>query len=149
MSEPLRVAFDATHARINRTGIGRYAAQLLPALADRGDVQLHGLCAPAAGATGRAARMSAILRRDFAYYPAGLAYRARRASDQVIHCPTSSPAYGNGVPLVMTVHDLLWLRLPQHFTSAVRAYHRLLCWEIERLPALLRYASRALDPLIG
>lgn len=33
--------------------------------------------------------------------------------------------------------------------ALVRAYHRLLCWEIERQPALLRVASKALDPLIG
>ena len=48
-----------------------------------------------------------------------------------------------------------WLRCavgpnrPIDDNALVRAYHRLLCWEIERQPALLRYASRALDPLIG
>lgn len=31
----------------------------------------------------------------------------------------------------------------------VRAYHRLLCWEIERQPAVLRAAARVLDPVIG
>jgi SAM-dependent methyltransferase len=31
----------------------------------------------------------------------------------------------------------------------VRAYHRLLVWEIMRRPALLRAASRVLDPVIG
>jgi SAM-dependent methyltransferase len=31
----------------------------------------------------------------------------------------------------------------------VRAYHRMLVWEIEKQPAVLRAASRVLDPLIG
>ncbi len=31
----------------------------------------------------------------------------------------------------------------------VRAYHRLLVWEIEKQPAVLRAAGRVLDPLIG
>jgi SAM-dependent methyltransferase len=31
----------------------------------------------------------------------------------------------------------------------VRAYHRMLVWEIEKQPAVLRVASRVLDPLVG
>jgi len=31
----------------------------------------------------------------------------------------------------------------------VRSYHRLLCWDIEKHPAALRVADRALNPLIG
>ncbi|HEX7096833.1 MAG TPA: class I SAM-dependent methyltransferase [Acidimicrobiales bacterium] len=48
-----------------------------------------------------------------------------------------------------------WLRCavgpsrPIDDNALVRAYHRLLCWEIERQPRLLRIASRVLDPLIG
>ena len=48
-----------------------------------------------------------------------------------------------------------WLRCavgpnrPIDDNALVRAYHRLLCWEIERQPALLRYTSKVLDPLIG
>lgn len=32
---------------------------------------------------------------------------------------------------------------------AVRAYHRLLVWDIVKKPALTRYAERALDPVLG
>src|SRR5690606_24995896 len=48
-----------------------------------------------------------------------------------------------------------WLRCavgpnrPIDDSALVRAYHRLLCWEIERQPAALRLASRVLDPVIG
>jgi glycosyltransferase involved in cell wall biosynthesis len=126
VSATLRVGFDVTHARINRTGVGRYAAQLLPALAARDDVSLLGFCAPGAGSSGRAAKLAEIARRDFAYYPLGLGHRARRAGAQLVHCPAPAPVRtGDGLPLVITVHDLLWLRLPQYFTAPVRAYHRL------------------------
>jgi SAM-dependent methyltransferase len=48
-----------------------------------------------------------------------------------------------------------WLRCalgpnrPIDHNALVRAYHRLLCWEIERQPAVLRIAGRVLDPVIG
>ena len=48
-----------------------------------------------------------------------------------------------------------WLRCavglhqPIEANRFVDAYHRLLCWEIEKQPAALKLAGRALDPLIG
>jgi SAM-dependent methyltransferase len=48
-----------------------------------------------------------------------------------------------------------WLRCavgpdkPIDHNTLVRAYHRVLCWEIERQPASMRLLGRALDPLIG
>jgi SAM-dependent methyltransferase len=33
--------------------------------------------------------------------------------------------------------------------AAVRAYHRLLCWDIESQPKVTRYADRLLNPVIG
>jgi SAM-dependent methyltransferase len=48
-----------------------------------------------------------------------------------------------------------WLRCavgpdePIDRNPLVRAYHRLLCWEIEKQPAALRVVGKALDPLLG
>jgi SAM-dependent methyltransferase len=48
-----------------------------------------------------------------------------------------------------------WLRCavgvhrPIETNRVVEAYHRLLCWEIEKQPRSLRLAGRVLDPLIG
>jgi SAM-dependent methyltransferase len=48
-----------------------------------------------------------------------------------------------------------WLRCavgpqrPVDENAAVRAYHRVLCWDIERSPAALRLLDRALNPLLG
>jgi SAM-dependent methyltransferase len=48
-----------------------------------------------------------------------------------------------------------WLRCaygpnePVDRHALTRAYHRLLCWEIERQPAALRLAARVLDPIMG
>ena len=33
--------------------------------------------------------------------------------------------------------------------SICKAYHRFLCWDIEHYPAFVRYAEKALNPLIG
>lgn len=41
------------------------------------------------------------------------------------------------------------LKRPIDDNALVSSYHRLLCWDIERNPKLLRIAERALNPLIG
>jgi glycosyltransferase involved in cell wall biosynthesis len=114
-------AFDITHARINRTGLGRYPAELAPELAQR--VQLRTIAAGSGGAT--AERIARGLAREVAYYPAGLAFNAARAGAQLVHCPTPAPVRGGRLPLVVTVHDLLPLRMPQRFSRQTRLHTRL------------------------
>jgi SAM-dependent methyltransferase len=41
------------------------------------------------------------------------------------------------------------LRRPIETNRLVEAYHRFLCWEIEKQPPALKLAGRVLDPLIG
>ena len=70
----------------------------------------------------------------------------------MVHCPATSPAYGGSTPLVMTVHDLLWLSLPQYFTTPVRAYHRMCLPAIRRAAAVLtdcEYTRGQLVELVG
>jgi hypothetical protein len=45
-----------------------------------------------------------------------------------------------------------WLKCavgPDNDTAAVRAYHRLLVWDITARPRVTRWAERGLNPLIG
>ena len=129
------VAFDFTHALINHTGVGRYPKELLPRLRALDGLEVVPLAAPGAGRSRTTPqRLMEIARRDFAYYPSGLGRRAGRHGAQIIHCPAPGPAFVSGTPLVMTVHDLLWIRLPQFFTLPTKAYHRL------SLPAVRRAA---------
>jgi glycosyltransferase involved in cell wall biosynthesis len=58
---------------------------------------------------------------------------------QVLHVPTPAPVRGAGLPLVVTVHDLLPLRLPQLFTRQTRAHTRLY------IP-FVRRATRVITP---
>ena len=103
----MRVALDVTHATLNRTGVGRYPAELRPALEALAGLDLVALEEPV-----RARRAAAGLWREATYYPWRLGRGARAAGAQVLHCATLSPVLGGGLPLVVTVHDLLPLRMP-------------------------------------
>jgi len=124
VSAQLHVAVDVTQARINRTGVGRYASELLPRLRALEELALTGLYAPSTTGEGRLGKLVEILRRDAGYYPYGLSRAARAAGARLIHCPAPAPVRSGALPLVVTVHDLLWMTLPQFFTAPVRAYHR-------------------------
>ncbi|MHB1810116.1 MAG: glycosyltransferase family 4 protein [Solirubrobacteraceae bacterium] len=121
----VRVAVDVTHAEINRTGLGRYAAELRPALEARPGVRVAAIAASDRVARSSAQRLLLGVRREALYYPFALARRARRAGASVLHLPTPAAALGGGLPLVVTVHDLLPLRHPRLFTAETRLHTRL------------------------
>ncbi len=79
------------------------------------------------------------LRREGLYYPHGLAHAATRAGAQILHVPAPAPVRSIELPLVITVHDLLPLRLPHLFTRQTRAHTRLY------IP-FVRRATRVITP---
>lgn len=123
--ERVFVAVDTTHALINRTGLGRYAAELQLALEMRPDVDVLPIRSVRRVASTRAGRIAQGLRREALYYPNTFARAARRAGAQLVHLPTPAPVRAGGMPLVVTVHDLLPLRHPEWFTRQTRAHTRL------------------------
>jgi glycosyltransferase involved in cell wall biosynthesis len=133
------VGFDLTHARLNSTGLGRYPTELAAALRARPEVDLLGLSAVREPSDSMVGRVAQGLAREGLYYPAGLAHKARRAGAEILHTPTPAPVRGGGLPLVITVHDLLPLRLPQLFTLQTRTHTRLY------LP-FVRRATRVITP---
>jgi glycosyltransferase involved in cell wall biosynthesis len=135
----IAVAFDITHARLNRTGLGRYPSELAAALRARPSVRLLELGAIEQPAASTAGRIGQGLVREGLYYPAALARRARRAGAQALHVPTPAPARGAGIPLVVTVHDLLPLRMPQLFTRQTRLHTHLYV-------PFVRRAARVITP---
>lgn len=136
---PISVGFDLTHARLNRTGLGRYPSELAPALQARPGVRLIELSAVGTPTASTPRRIVQGLRREGLYYPAGMAHEGRRRGAQVLHVPTPAPARGAGLPLVVTVHDLLPLRLPHLFTRQTRAHTRLYV-------PFVRRATRVITP---
>jgi O-antigen biosynthesis alpha-1,3-rhamnosyltransferase len=136
---PVSVGFDVTHVRLNRTGLGRYPSELAPALRARDGVRLIELSAVSKPSSSTPRRIAEGLWREGVYYPAGIAHRGARAGAQLLHVPTPAPVRGGGLPLVVTVLDLLPLRLPQLFTTQTRAHTRLY------IP-FVRRATRVITP---
>jgi alpha-1,3-rhamnosyl/mannosyltransferase len=79
------------------------------------------------------------LRRESLYYPVTFAHKGKRRGVQLLHVPTPAPVRGGSLPLVITVHDLLPLRLPHLFTRETRMHTRLY------IP-FVRRASRIITP---
>ncbi len=136
---PLSVGFDLTHARLNRTGLGRYPVELSSALQARSSVRLIGLHAVDEPASSTAGRIVQGLTREGFYYPAGMRRAAARAGAQVLHAPTPVPLWGGNLPTVVTVHDLLPLRMPHLFTRQTR-------WHTRLYIPFVRRATRVITP---
>ncbi len=136
-AEQLLVALDTTHALINRTGLGRYAAELQPALEARPDVSVLPIRAVRHMAASRPGRIAQGLRREALYYPEGFARAARRIGAQLVHLPTPAPVRAAGMPLVVTVLDLLPLRHPELFTRQTRAHTHLYVPFVRRATRLI------------
>lgn len=138
-AQPVFVAVDTTHAEINRTGLGRYAAELRPALEARPGLRVLPIRAMRHVASSHAGRIAQGLRREGLYYPERLARSASRAGAEVLHLPTPAAIRAGGLPLVVTVHDLLPLRHPELFTRETR-------WHTRLFVPFVRRANRLIVP---
>ncbi|HEX6794472.1 MAG TPA: glycosyltransferase family 1 protein [Casimicrobiaceae bacterium] len=151
-----RVAFNATPLLAPLTGIGNYTIQLGEALAGTGEVDpfsFYGFRwrheAPAAAFNARAARSAPRLRdaiKPFVPFKRELrllqqrtafARGLRRHAIALYHEPNYVPiAYD--VPVVITVHDLSWIRYPEtHPKERIR-------WLTQRMPTALERAAAVL-----
>lgn len=138
----MRTGIDISPLAQTRAGTARYLRGLLPELRKRVDtVEL------AFGGPGKAA----ALVRDTVWYPLGLPRRARGLD--LLHCPTFRAPVRAPVPLVVTVHDLAVLRLPQAFNRWTRTYSRLAVPRAvsaaDALIAVSEFTKRELVELLG
>jgi glycosyltransferase involved in cell wall biosynthesis len=108
----VRVALDTSPLAQTRAGTARHVRGLLGALAGRGGIEVDELAYDRGGRTG-------TLARDTWWYLERLP-RAARGSD-VLHCTTFRGPLRSRPPLVVTLHDLAFLRHPETFP----AWHRL------------------------
>jgi glycosyltransferase involved in cell wall biosynthesis len=122
----VRIAFDAQLSVGTATGIGEYAMGLLAALRDRG-CDIVELREPGLDPW----RFDRRVLWDQVLLPS----RAHRTGAALLHCPGGTMPWNAGMPVVVTVHDLAWLRVQRH----ARAYAR---WYFGRF-ALARYSSAA------
>jgi len=119
-------AVDTTALVQTRAGTARHVRGLLGALAGREGLELREL---SFGGDGRAATVT----RDTWWYLAGLPRRARGAD--VLHCPTFRGPPRSRVPVVVTIHDLAFLRHPEAFPAWHRLSGRALAGPVARAAA--------------
>lgn len=131
--DPLRIALTVEQCwQPVPGGSGSYIAELTRALADVGSLRTVGIAArhgsdevPSPAPTGRI--VQARLPRAALYETWNRLRRPRAESDvpgvDVVHATTWAVP-GRRVPLVVTVHDLAFLREPDHFTARGNAFFR-------------------------
>jgi glycosyltransferase involved in cell wall biosynthesis len=126
----MRVGLDVSPLVQTGAGTARVVQGLQRALAGRAGLELVPL---SFGGAGRAATVA----RDAAWYPAGIAWQARGLD--VLHCTTMRAPLRARPPVVVTVHDVALLRMPEAFP----AWHR----HTGRLA--LRLAVRSADAVVA
>jgi glycosyltransferase involved in cell wall biosynthesis len=109
----VKVALDAQLTVGTATGIGEYVAGLAGALRDEG-VDVDALAEPKLDPWRFDRR---VLWDQFL-----LPRRARESHAQVLHCASGTVPLRVGVPVVVTVHDVAWLRVQGHARSYARWY---------------------------
>ena len=152
----LRVAFNATPLLSPLTGIGNYIVHLGEALAETGEVDAysfygggwqHGAPAPPAPGGPRAsvARVRDAVKpfvpfkREIRGVRQQWLFRRgmRRQAIELYHEPNYAP-FDVDVPVVITIHDLSWIRHPQtHPSERVRWLDRAMPSAAERADAIL------------
>jgi glycosyltransferase involved in cell wall biosynthesis len=122
---PVRAGIDLSPLVQTRAGTARYIRGLLPHLQSAPDLELERF---SFGGPSRAAAFA----RDTGWYLGGLPLQARRRGCQVLHCTTYRAPLRSRVPVVITVHDLAVLRLPEAFNRWTREYGRHLLGRVVR-----------------
>jgi glycosyltransferase involved in cell wall biosynthesis len=139
-----RVGIDVSPLLQTRAGTARYINGLLRELRRRDDVEVREL---SFGGPARAWNLP----RDAVWYPFALP-RAARGLD-VLHCPSYRGPIAEGVPLVVTVHDLAVLRHPDAFNRWSRWYGPRVVPRVVRASriviAVSEFTKRELIELLG
>jgi glycosyltransferase involved in cell wall biosynthesis len=161
----LRVGLNLVPIEEGGGGIARYSVELASALATRDDVELHmfiGRNAPMALRDGLGGARTMRLPVQVGSPPFHLAAQlgvlpplalARRLD--VVHSPANGgPVRFPGVKWVVTMHDTIWLRAPEQWSTpaAVRAMHRFAIPTVKRADRVItdsEDAAHDLNQLLG
>lgn len=118
----MRVVLDMSYALRGPSGTGVYLERLCDALRAEGAEVVEAADRrrppPAGGGAGSARNLA----RDAWWTQIALPRRAREAGADVLHHPLPALAQRAPCPQVVTVHDLAFERLPDHFAPAFRRW---------------------------
>lgn len=131
---PVRVAFDAGFLALPPSGIGTYVRCLLPALRRRNGVDVTTLQQPAL--LRRLDERAMRLAWDSAAVEVARMIHARNVD--LLHLPAFSAPVKSGVPVVVTIHDVIPFVLPEYRASgAMRLYLELMRRTVARARLIL------------
>jgi glycosyltransferase involved in cell wall biosynthesis len=124
----LRVAYDTAPIALSRAGERRYALALLNALQARDDVEVATLTLSRRVPRSFTQRLAWQAAAEAVYYPLLAGRRVRAAGADLLHLPRHlvTPELGVRVPRVVTIHDVLALRMPQYFSRLIAERFRVL-----------------------
>jgi glycosyltransferase involved in cell wall biosynthesis len=121
----LTAAIDSTHLRQGEGGIARYIRGLLAGFAQRDDVRILPLGGGPREKRGTLRKKLLTAGLDVVWYPWLGRWRASMLGADVFHCPAPrGPLVRAGLPVVMTIHDLVPFILPATMTRWSRIYSR-------------------------
>jgi hypothetical protein len=140
----VRVGYDIAPLSLNWAGERRYAASLLRALRTTTGVEVEELTLWRREPAGMFQRVAYQAVAEAVYYPLLLGRRARRAGVQLVHHPRHlvPPEHGLPGPSVVTVHDVLPLSEPDHYSKLILWRYRVLARSAVRSAALVLTGSR-------
>lgn len=137
----MRVAVDMSHERHGHAGVARAARRLAEAVAERPDVEIVYLGGGPELVRGSARKRLSVLGQDLVRSPFLLRAVARLRRADVLHVPAHrGPLVGSRPPLVMTLHDVAFVREPATLSPWNRVYSRRI------VRALARSAERVICP---
>jgi glycosyltransferase involved in cell wall biosynthesis len=118
----MRVGFDTAPLSLNQAGERRYAGALLDALRAGGQVEVEELTLARREPGGMAQRVAYQAAAEAVYYPLLIGRKAKRSQVDLVHHPRHlvPRELGRAVPSVVTVHDVLPLSEPEHFSNLIR-----------------------------
>lgn len=124
----MRLGYDTAPLALSQAGERRYAAALLAALDARDDVEVTRLSLSRRRPRSFGQRLAWQAAAEGLYYPLQLARKARAAGVELVHHPRHlvPPEPGLRVPSVVTVHDVLPLRMPETFSGLIARRYRFL-----------------------
>ena len=118
--QPMRVVLDTTYALRGPSGTAVYLERLSAALRAEGVDVVHAANERRPPPGGGGARSARNLALDAWWTQVGLPRRARDAGADVLHHPLPALAARAPCPQVVTLHDLAFERLPEHFPPGFR-----------------------------
>lgn len=139
----MKVGYDMAPLSLNWAGERRYAASLLRALHATAGVEVAELTLSRREPGGMAQRVAYQAAAEALYYPLLLGRRARRAGAELVHHPRHlvPPELHLPGPSLVTVHDVLPLAEPEHYSKLILWRYRLLARSAVRSAALVLTGS--------